>query len=167
MQGWRSGRLASLISWRTQVRILPTVFKLSKKGTPMQTATATTSDTSDGNEQTTAAKFAGVRGLFAQWANFGVIGVLAGLLTYSIVWGLPSMQNDFHTLIDREREANRNEIAKERQAARDEAERSRQHGDRAAENISRAIDRSTERIDSRHKEMIDVLRKIEGKTGVD
>lgn len=132
----------------------------------MQTATATTS-TDDGNEQTSAAKFAGVRGLFAQWANFGVIGVLAGLLTYSIVWGLPSMQADFHALIDREREANRAEITRERQAARDEAERSRQHGDKSAENISRAIDRSTERIDLRHKEMIDVLRKIEGKTGVE
>lgn len=117
-------------------------------------------------QQTAATKFSGVRGLFAQWANFGVIGVLAGLLTYSIVWGLPSMQADFHTLIDREREANRTEIAKERQAARDEAERSRKHGDKSAEVIGMAIDRSTEKNDQRHKEMIDVLRKIEVKTGV-
>ena len=115
-------------------------------------------------EATAEQRFAGVRGLFGQWANFGIIGVVAGLLTWFVVWGMPGMQSEFHTLIDREREHSRREIAAERQTSREESAKSREHGDRSAKIIADSIDRHKTSNDESQRQIIQLLQKIESKS---
>lgn len=97
---------------------------------------------------TEADKFSGLTGYFKQWANFGVIGVLCGLLSW-VIYRQDANSSIMQDLVENH--------AAER---REEAEKSRSHGDRAVEQITAILreqqkGRDTVRAD-RAKDMAEV-----------
>lgn len=98
-------------------------------------------------------RFAGLKGAWKSVANFGVIGVMSGLVVYLVIFTLPKIQHEFHEALKLEREAARGEIREERAASRIEAERSREHGNQASREIGDAV-----------RELSDTIIVIQSKT---
>lgn len=80
----------------------------------------------------TADKFLGLSGIFKQWANLGLAGILAGLAVYLVSVSLPNAQERFH-----------DELRIEREIAVTERQKSREHGNSSARELAESIKEQT------------------------
>ena len=85
-------------------------------------------------------KFLGLAGIWKQWANLGVVGVVCGIVIYLITVAVPKAQQSFH-----------DELRLEREAARTEQQKSREHGEMAIKEISTAIRYQTTVLDDNQR----------------
>lgn len=86
--------------------------------------------------RTAAEKFEGVTGVYRQWANFGIIGFMAFLAGYMVMWTVPNMQK---ATLDAMRE--------ERAAARDDMAKAMQHGNEASKGMWTQMSKVTDKLE--------------------
>ena len=110
--------------------------------------------------ETDASKFAGLSGLWKQWAGFGVIGVMSGLMCYVVMVQLPEMQKLHLETIEKTQAAAREEIHEERQSSRTDAAASRQHGSQAADKLADAINKNADAVN----ELDRTFREVQSRT---
>ena len=122
---------------------------------------------SDQSGSNPADKFIGLTGRWKALANFGIVGVVAALMTYLVTVELPSVQERFHSTLRQEREAARQELGEERRASREEAEKSRQHGNQATKELGSSIQQQTFilsqhqlQVQENQRELIAIQKKI-------
>lgn len=99
--------------------------------------------------------FTGLTGFFRQWAAFGIIGVMSGLLVYDKTVQQPVQLSDFHQ-----------QLREERSQGREDAKESRKHGDDAVGKITeamreqwRALGEHQRNVAKNQEQMIDLMRK--------
>ena len=100
-------------------------------------------------------RFLGLDGIWKQWANFGIAGVIAGLMSYVVMFTIPDLQRSHLETINNISKEARTEIQTERAAARSDMDKSRQHGDLSATKIAESLD-SLREVMSEHKAMVKI-----------
>ena len=121
------------------------------------------------DREMTPDQFTSLKGGFKQWASLGVIGVLAGLTCYLVMWQSPAMHTAHLKVITDMQTITAAEIKAERDAARADAEKSRAHGNDAAKVMGESIKslndtfiRVQERTQENQKTLIDLqIKKME------
>ena len=100
-------------------------------------------------------RFLGLDGLWRQWANFGIVGVIAGLMSYVVMFTIPDLQRSHLQTIERVSTEARSELQAERAAGRSDAEKSREHGNKSADKLAESLDGLRE-VMSDHKAMVKI-----------
>lgn len=106
-------------------------------------------------------RFAGLSGKFKSWANFGVIGVMTGLLCWMVMYSNPSMQKAHLEVIEKVQEKAAAEIKIERDSSRSETEKSRQHGGAVGKELADGLRENAKMIQSLNETFIRVQERTQ------
>lgn len=106
-------------------------------------------------------QFHGLTGKFKQYMSMGVIGVLALMTMYLVMWQSPAMHKSYLEVITKTQTTAAAEIKVERDASRAESEKSRQHGGNVGKELADGLKENAKMIQSLNETFIRVQERTQ------